>query len=207
MDKQIVVRTWLWRGIEHFYLAFVLDEGRWRHYQPLFNYMGLEMFCKSYILAEKHSEYESLNEEASKQKIDKIAKGCGHNLREMLNNINQLICGNKINNLLSLDFDGYTGVQIVGVLEAAYVETRYPVPRPISEKFPIEGTNLNWYPLLSSGLSKFAYAICREILLSLKSRFNITVKKIDIDKSILDEESGIRFCRLFFNNAIESYVT
>lgn len=207
MDKQIVVQAWLWRGVEHFYLAFILEEERWRHYQPLFDYMGLEMFCKAYILAERASEYESLNDQASKHKIDKIAKSCGHNLREMLEKINNSIGTNKIVHLLSANYDSddFTGNQIVDVLEAAYIETRYPVSKSISKKFPIKGTNLCWYPLLFSGLSKFAYAVSRGILYSLKSNFNVSVKKIDIDKSILIEESGVRFCRLFFNDDIERY--
>lgn len=208
MDKQIVVQTWLWRGIEHFYLAFILEENKWRHYQPLFDYMGLEMFCKAYILTERASEYENLNDQALKNKVNEIAKHCGHNLRKMLENINNYIGANKIGHLLSTNYDSdnFTGNQLVDVLEAAYIESRYPVPKSISDKFPIEGTNLHWYPLLFSGLSKFAYSIGREILYSLKTKFKIGIPKTEIDKSILIEESGVRFCRLFFKDDIEKYV-
>ncbi|MBI5123199.1 hypothetical protein HZA75_05060 [Candidatus Roizmanbacteria bacterium] len=207
MDREIVVQTWLWRGIEDFYLAFALDEGHWRHYQPLFNYMGLEMFCKAYILAERHSEYKVANDQDAKRKIDKIAKNYSHGLRKMLLEINNLIGDNKVNNLISADYDSFTGDQIINVLEAAYIEIRYPVPEPISKKFPIEGTNLHWYPLLSSGLSKFAYSVGREILCSLKNKFGINISKNEIEKCILVEESGIRFCRLFFNDTIEKYAS
>ena len=67
MDKQIVVQAWLWRSIEHFYLGFMIEEWRWRRYEPFFDYLGLELICKAYILAERSLEYESLDFQSAKQ--------------------------------------------------------------------------------------------------------------------------------------------
>lgn len=206
MDKHIVVQTWLWRGIEHFYLGFMVEEWRWRRYEPFFDYLGLELFCKAYLLAERSSEYKRLDFQKAKHKIDKIARSLRHGLGEMLKEIDRLIGGNKISKLINADYDGYAGKRIVIVLEAAYFESRYPMPESISKKFPIKGTNLCWYPLLSSGLSKFAYAVGRELLYVLKSKDSIGIPKAEIEKAILVSDIGERFCRSFFQGNIEKYV-
>ncbi|MEW6009573.1 MAG: hypothetical protein AB1629_08075 [Candidatus Omnitrophota bacterium] len=205
MNKEIVVQTWLWRGIEYFYLGFKLDRN-WDYFQPFFDYMGIELFGKAYILAESSPEYEGLGNKEAKIKIDKIAKRYRHGLSRILKNINDFMGQNNINKILSQDFDGYTGKQIVKILEAGYIETRYPVPTSISDEYPIEGTDMHWLPLYSSGLSKFAYSIGREILSVLKAKFNVSIKKSEIEKLILVEEAGARFCRLFFKDNIADYV-
>ncbi len=204
MDKQIVAHAWLWSGIENLYLGFKLD-GHWQHYQPFFDYMGIELFGKAFILAELSSEYESLKDQEAKHRIDKIAKDYSHDLECILDKVNNFMGQDNINKILSCSFDSFTGNQLVRVLQAGYIETRYPVPISIANEFPIEGTDMHWLPLYSSGISKFSYSIGREILSVLKSKFNIGIKKSEIERIILPEEAGVRFCRLFFDNDISSY--
>ena len=49
LTKEIVVLTWLQRGIEDLFFAFRV-QGSFVRYSPFFNYMGLELICKSYLL-------------------------------------------------------------------------------------------------------------------------------------------------------------
>lgn len=198
MDKQRAVKAWLRRGLEHFYLAFILgEEKRWRHYQPFFDYMGLEVFCKAYHLCERSSEYETLNDEEARQKINEIAKGYSHGLKSMLEEINRLLGDNKINHLLSNIYDSISGSQAVEILESAYLVARYPMP-----ELPIEEA----LPHLFSGPIKFAYAVGREILYALKTKFDISISN-EINDFILKEETGQRFCHLFFNDNIQKYIS
>ena len=122
MDKQIVVHAWLWRAIESLYLGFKLN-GPWQHYQPFFDYMGIELFGKGFILAEVSSEYESLKDQEAKYKIDKIARELHHDLKCILDKVNNFMGKDNINKILSCDFDSFTGAQIVKILEAGYIET------------------------------------------------------------------------------------
>jgi len=206
ITKEIVVETWLCRGLEQIHLAFDLGEGPWQHYEPFFDYMAVEIFCKAYILAKRSSEYEDLKDDmAIKTKVNKITKCCSHNLSEMLNELNESIGDNKVNHVLSADFDSFTGRQIIEVLEGGYIECRYPVPQSISQKFPIEGTDMHWDPLFSSGLEKFVRAIGREVLISLKTKSNVGIPRSYIDQTVLNKRSGERFCRLFFEDNIDKY--
>jgi hypothetical protein len=208
LTNQTVIKTWLWQGLNHFYLAFELGEGKWLSYQPYFDALGLEVFAKTYFIAKRSEEFDGLSFEDAKVKIDVIARQHSHNLKNLLNALNSSIGENKIQHLLSSNFDGFSGSQICEVLMAANNEIRYPVPKPISENFPIEGTDMAWYPLMSSGLSKFAYAVSREIMFALKHTYGLGMSKSDMQPSILTQTEGAeaRFCRLFFNNEPGRYL-
>jgi len=67
LTKNIIVETWLCRGLEQMHLAFDLEEGPWLCYEPFFDYMALELFCKAYVLAYKASEFEELKNDLNKQ--------------------------------------------------------------------------------------------------------------------------------------------
>jgi len=65
-----------------------------------------------------------------------------------------------IETLMKGNFDGYQGDDLIMAIRAGYIETRYPSPTDVSDNFPIEGTDLYWNPLSSSGITKFIYAVC-----------------------------------------------
>lgn len=206
MNKEAVVGTWLWAGFEHFFAGFLLEGCGWDIHSSFFNFMGLECFCKAHILAYRSTCYEHIGFSEAKDKIDKIAKKMSHDLRKMLTDVDRLNKENKIESLLVQNFDSYTGNQLVDVLEAAYNESRYPVSKSISSKYPIGGTELFLNPLRSSGISKFSYTVAREILLSLKNRYTIGISRKDIDVQILSKKEGKRFCNLFFSNEMDGYI-
>lgn len=171
---------------------------QWK-YEAYFNAISLEMFCKSCILFEKHKEYDGLNESEAKMAIEVIVKKAGHSLHKMLLGTS-VIDSSKKQELLNANYDGYVVNQVVDILEAAYLEGRYPVCKPISRKlFPD-------YPLLSSGLSKFVRSFGREVLISLKADIDMQTIRSSIQAEISGTEQGERFCNLFFDGEIEKYL-
>lgn len=207
LDKNTAVKTWLSRGFHHFHLAFELNEGRWFTYVPYFDALGLEIFAKAYFIAQRSAEFEELNSQEAKKKIDSIARAYNHKFKILLGDLNAAVGGNKIQNLLGARFDSFEGDRICEVLMAANTEIRYPVPTSISNSFPIAGTNMTWDPLMSSGVSKFAYSVSREILASMKAQYGLGINKADVENFIIGaEESGVRFCRLFFNDEPDKFL-
>lgn len=207
LNKETAVKTWLSRGFHHFHLAFELGDGKWFTYVPYFDALGLEIFAKAYFIAQRSAEFEELNFQEAKKKIDLIAKSYNHKFKKLFEDLNTAVGGNKIQNLLDTRFDGFKGDRICEVLMAANIEIRYPVPTSISDSFPIAGTNMTWDPLMSSGVSKFSYTVSREILASMKTQYGLGISKSDVDAFIAGaEESGERFCRLFLNDEPDKYL-
>ncbi|MCQ9206433.1 MAG: hypothetical protein NG740_00910 [Omnitrophica bacterium] len=206
MNKEIVVGTWLWAGFEHFFVGFLLEEQNWNIHSTFFCCMGLECFCKAYILACRSTDYEHLNFNEAKGKIDNIARSLSHKLREMLMKMDELNKDIEIASTFKQDFDGYKGEQLVDVLEAAYNESRYPVSSSISSKYPMSGTELFLNPLRSSGIAKFSYSIGRQILLALKNKYTVGITEKVINVRTLSRGEGNRFCNLFFANEMDKYV-
>jgi hypothetical protein len=206
LDRKIVVHTWFLRGIECFFFSFKIEEP-FSLFRPFFNAMGFEMVCKAFLLAAKASQYEGLDRKQAIATIDELAKDWGHDVCKLTEDIQKIIGEEKIQALLKKNYDGFTGSQFLEVIKSAYFECRYPIPNPIHEQFPIEGKEgFYWEPLYSSGLHKFCYAFCRELLISLELYFNITIPKFLLDEKVTGE-AGIRFCNLFFADRIADYIS
>jgi len=198
LTKETVVLTWFFRGLEDLFFAFRIKSPF--RYEPFFNTMAFEMICKAYLLAEKAGQYEHLKGNQAVGKIDKLAKCWGHHIGVMVDEITASINDQDFQNLFSQKFNGYTGDQFVKVMEAAYLESRYPVPNPIHEKFPIHGhPGTYWDPLCSSGLQYFCFSFTRRIMTYLKEKFGITVPKEEFDR-IVTGEAGERFCNIFLKD-------
>lgn len=205
MDKKIIIETWVYRGIRHLCFGYEINGRYWRTYQSFFEYMGLETLCKAYLLTLKANEFENLNEDDAIYKSNEIAKGFGHKLKSMLNKINDDIGENKIINIMKNDYDGFNGDKLVDVLEASFIETRYPIPKPISKEFVIEGTSFHWDPISSHGNRKLVYALSKEILISLKIKYGVGIHKASME-SLLSTPSGMKFCNTIFGQDIDVYL-
>ncbi|MBL7072337.1 MAG: hypothetical protein ISS33_01000 [Candidatus Omnitrophica bacterium] len=198
LNKEIVVQTWFFRGLEDIFFAFQIESPF--RYEPFFHTMGFEMICKSYLLAKESAKYENMERDQAIQKINTLAIQWGHNIKKMVDEIKNDINNPVFSAALSASYDSFTGDQFIKVMEAAYLECRYPVPKHIHEEFPIDGqTDLHWEPLASSGLEKFCFAFMKKIIIYLKKRFNIPIPKKEFDKIITDE-AGVRFCNLFLKD-------
>lgn len=197
MDRELVAKTWLNYGLNDLYFAFDNDDLVFSDNALFSEIMGLEKFMKAVLLFHLHQEYQKMKKADAKKKIDKLAKEMGHDFKKMLKKLTQLGV-DDIKTIKKADFDGYTGSDLVRAVFAGYMETRYPMPRPISETFRIKGTNFNRDPLWSSGITKFIYAICNAcfVSLSLHIDFNDLLKQFH--QRFNHKESFQRFNNLFW---------
>ena len=112
--------------------------------------MGLEKFLKAVYLYKHGSDYKNLSDEDGKKYSNKIAKGLGHDIKEIIEKVGMEIGIKEIDRIKKTNFDGFKGVDLIRAVNAGYIETRYPTPRPISDTFPIKGTDRTYDPLSSS---------------------------------------------------------
>lgn len=200
LTKEIVVHTWFFSGLKDLFFAFQIDSPF--HYEPFLNALGFEKICKAYLLAENSSKYENLEEYEAMKKIDSLvkAKNWGHNLECMVNKIKKGISDQKLENMINQNFDGYTGNRLIEVMQAAYLECRYPGLSHIHEKFPIKGFDL----ICSTGIQKFCFAFTCKIMIHIKGKFNISIPKREFYQ-VIAGEAGRRFCNLFLKNLPDDY--
>ncbi len=209
MSKRITVLVWAFRSIEDFFFAFRIEYSD--RFAPFFDAMGLEMMLKAYFLAERASELENLPEVEQSKAVNDIAKNLNHRLEALVRVANKSAPDNKLAELLTKDFDGYSGRKMLRALEAAYVECRYPVPRPFHEKTPLLGkdgkqvSGVYQDPISSSGVSKFAYAVGRVLLDWIREKHGIALPRAYLER-IVPGDTGQRFCNLFFDGEIDRFV-
>lgn len=201
MEKEKVVLSWVRRGIKDFYIGYFLIDDVFLWDAPFFYHQGLEKICKSYILASKASEYESLPEQKAKEKINSLAKQEGHELKRM---IKKLIHNNVLNReILSKQYLQYTGGNIIEILESAYHECRYPMPETISNQYPIRNEKGqikgHWDPIGSSDPRDFAFEVGLKIIKMIERNFNISIpKEKNLISPLIKNNDWIRFRRIFF---------
>ena len=84
INKGSVVNLWVSYGIKDFYISFEFEAAnKWHEYSTFFCHQGLEKMCKAYLLATKAKEYESRTSGNALEKVNKIAKGFGHDLQKL----------------------------------------------------------------------------------------------------------------------------
>jgi hypothetical protein len=200
LTKEIVILTWLQRGIEDFFFAFKA-QGSFVRYSPFFNYMGLELICKSYLLGTRAGDYENQPFQNGLVKVDSIArKAFGHNLSDIISEIQRRKLSGGIGKLLSRKFDGFSGADFIKILESAYLECRYPIPDRSYRRFPIQGKKGVFNdPVYSSGLPKFCYAVAIEILGYIRDDFAIEVPQSFLER-LRPMTTNRRFLTLFFGD-------
>jgi len=206
LDRELVVLTWLLRGIEDLFVAFSKFDESFSRYRPFLNAMGFEMIAKAYIFAMCPNEYEGLQENQAISKIDVLGRKYGHDPRKLIDLIEVSIGEDKIDKIMKTNYDGFAGNQFLDVIKAAYLESRYPVPNPIHEKFPHpKHKKLFLDPLFSSGLEKFCFAFSREVIFSLKNDFGIILTTSKLQERVFGDEAT-RFNNLFFEDRIKDFV-
>jgi len=198
MDRQLVAKTWLNYGLTDLYFAFDSDDDAFSDNILFSEIMGLEKFAKAVLLFHRHQEYEGMTHTDAKQKINDLAKGMGHNFKNMLKELSQFMA-DDIARIKKADFDGYAGSDLIRAVCAGYMETRYPVPTPISDSFPIKGTKLKHDPLWSSGITKFIYAVCNACFASLSLDIDFTDLINQYQQKFGHKESFRRFNHLFWD--------
>lgn len=206
LDRNLVVLTWLLRGIEDLFVAFSKFDESFSRYASFLNAMGFEMIAKAYILAICPKEYEGLQEKQAISRIDELGRKYGHDPNNLIELIKASIDQEKLDKILIRRYDGFTGHQFLNVIKAAYLETRYPVPNPIHEQFPNpKYKDSYWEPLFSSGLQKFCFAFSREIIVALRKDFGICLTKSKLNERV-SGEAATRFYTLLFEDRMNDYI-
>ncbi|MGH7795692.1 MAG: hypothetical protein ACREQ2_12530 [Candidatus Binatia bacterium] len=199
VDKVRVISAWAVQGLRDFYISFEFEAAnKWHMYSTFFCHQGLEKICKAYLLATRSAEYGNLGEGETRKKVDQIAKEYQHSLQELLG---ELISRNALTAAeVSCTVGGYTGRQLIDVLEKAYIESRYPVPSPIHKKFPVQGrSRYKMYhdPLGSTAPIKYSRKLALAILKKTEQDFGIVTPRQKLATHILDGDWK-RFCNLFY---------
>jgi hypothetical protein len=209
MDRDRVVRTWIFRGLCDLYFAFECDDkfkgGLFEDYERFAEISGLEKFLKALLLFHKREEYESLSDSQAREKLDSLARSIGHNFREML--ASAATHGVDVSGIYVCDFDGYNGSQLVKAVQAGYMETRYPVPKPVSDAFPIPDSD-GWTrdPLSSSGITKFVYAVCAACFFKLAAAVDFSNVCSDFRKLYASREPFHRFNNLLWGDRCNEFL-
>lgn len=146
INRERVAKTWVFRGLSDLFFAFDNDDVAFENNTVFSQIMGLEKFLKAVLLHQDHSQYESLERKKALAKLNKMAMGWGHKFDDMLIELSER--GLKdIEKIKCMFFDGYEGSQLIYAVKNGYMETRYPVPAPVSDFFPIEETDFFHDPL------------------------------------------------------------
>jgi len=206
MEPVDVVKKWVWCGVEDLYFAFCIEYNPHRSYALFAEIMGLEKILKSYLLFKNGNKYSSLSMAEAQEIIECLVKKWGHSIERMLKETSQLLDNDTIKIIKDKNYDGYTGRDLVKAIEAGYMESRYPVARPIYKQFKMKGVDLYYDPLESSGITKFIYEICRTILIQLKTEIDLAPIGSDFIKVYGSRESTQRFINLIFNADIKKYL-
>lgn len=211
MNRIDVSSEWIYSAISDFYFAFCTQHQMFRTYATFFEIMGVEKICKGILLFHNATIYEQLNEQCARERIEEeLKRRWSHSLKKMLKDVAAIVGQNKLNAILSQNFDGFTGKEFRNVIEMGYMESRYPTANPVYRQFPVKdnygGAKLFWDPLGSSGLHKFAYRLSQEILLHLKGEENFLDLRKSVEKLLVAQDTGRRFKNLFFDGNIEKYL-
>ena len=197
MDRQRVAKTWVFRGLCDLLFAFDSDDVSFEDNARFSEIMGLEKFLKAVLLFHRHQEYEGLSEYDAKAKLNALAMKLGHDFKGMMKDLSGLgLC--DIGRIERKDFDGYLGTDLIRAVGAGYMETRYPVPRPISDTFPIQGTGFTHDPLSSSGITKYIYAVCNACFHALSAQIDFADLRKQFRERFEHRESFGRFNNLFW---------
>jgi hypothetical protein len=110
MDRLDVASEWIYSAISDFYFAFCMQNQKFRMYATFFDIMGVEKICKGILLFHNSSVYEQLSEQCARQRIEEeLRTRWSHSLKKMLKDIGAIIGQDKVNDILSARFDGFTG--------------------------------------------------------------------------------------------------
>ena len=206
MDKTTAVSAWAMSGIFDLYFAFSIEGLSFNKHKTFYNAMGLEKILKAYFISNRSAEYKNLNVDASKRKIEKIAKNYGHNYQKMIKAIkkNSELSAN-VKAILSKSYMrinkiSYNGNKFLKALEKIYQESRYPSATPVSRGFVVNKFyEIN--PINTSALIELIYDVSILILKYLKKDINFIPKISRVENYHSEVDSWIRFKRIFFKES------
>jgi hypothetical protein len=206
ITSEEVVGTWYMRAIGEFFWAFkVGDEDFFSMHKAFHLSMGFELACKAYLLGWEKEKYEGLPFQKGKEIVNTLAKGFNHKYAKIFKSVGKHLGELEIKQLLEKDYLNYCGKQIIGVLQDAYLEARYPVPNPSYRKFPMKNGGGHWNPMQSSALPDFCHDVVRKLSLSMKNEMNLRIPKMHFD-SVVYGSDGQRFINVLFEGDPSKFI-
>ncbi|MDD2715173.1 MAG: hypothetical protein PHW04_04690 [Candidatus Wallbacteria bacterium] len=218
LSKEIAVQTWMTRSFEFYFIGYALADTTDVHsdvginLEPFFCSMGVEFLCKAFSIAEESESYIHENFEEAKKRIDKIAKKIEHKIKEAINEIGSDNPTSGISLLLKREYrpirtckdstKDITGMDVLDCLAKAYIESRFPQPVLLYEKYP---TGDFYYSSVGSSqdIVKFSYALGRELLFLIKEKHQIILDKKRVDCKLWNDDYRQNFWRIFFPDNTE----
>jgi hypothetical protein len=197
MNREHVAKTWTFRGLSDLFFAFDNDDVAFEDNAVFSEIMGLEKFLKAVLLYQRHAEYELLEHKEARVKLNIMAMNIGHRFDTMLTSLSD---GGlqDVDQIKRMTFDGYEGSKLIYAVEKGYMETRYPVPEPVSDNFPIAETGFTHDPLSSSGITKFIYALCNACFYELSRKVDFKDMLGQFREVFQHRESFTRFNNCFW---------
>lgn len=206
MNRDRVIKAWVWSSLEDLHFGFIISFELHRPYKIFNEILALEKVLKALLLYHAGNQYENLDEKQSEKEIEKLAKGYGHKIKEMLKESSYHFGKESLDRLKGSDFDGFSGAEMIRAVEAGYMESRYPTLKPIYEQFKIENLDIYRDPLGSSGVTKFVYAVNRLVLLHLKSKLDLSSVKQRFIQTYGHMEETTWFINLAFEGTLDKYL-
>jgi hypothetical protein len=197
MHRDRVAKTWLYRGLCDLLFAFDSDDVAFEDNARFSEIMGVEKVLKAVLLYHRHSEYEHLPLLDARRAVNRLAMDYGHKFESMLKELSALGLSD-IERIRRGGYDGYVGNSLVEALNKGYMETRYPIPVPVSASFPIGSTGFTHDPLSSSGMTKFVYALSNACIFSLAQSVDLSDMRAQFGEQFAHLESLPRFNNLFW---------
>ena len=216
MDYKYVIENWLYYGISDLFFAHHLgDHDPFASHRAFYGITSVEKHLKALLLYLRRAKYEHLPDEGEnsegRQKVNKIAKKCGHNFTKMVEQIqrNEPNCG--ISDLINDDYGlpvlefrlnecgeeddiHYTGNNLLSIFQDAYEETRYPTDRSVFNNFPIGNSGYYFDPLSSAGFHQFTHALCQFVINRLNGEVDVgnVLRDVTRQHQGLDSFQGFR---------------
>lgn len=214
MSRARAVREWTRRGIDKFFLGFIIPGriSRYYHdYEVFFYAHGIEVLCKAYIVGKEFSSYKNKSFKDAKREINKIGLRFRHNLEELAKELikygvlppgflSEVHCRLFINNV------DLTNRDILATLTNLYLEARYPVPQLDYQRFYEERIKGNpkarsrrtiGIPSDSHEMGTFAQKLFTLILKRIEQDFGLKISREKLQADI-DDNDWERFSNLFF---------
>ena len=208
MNKDTVCKAWIWSGIEDLFFGRTIQSEQHRPYKIFNEILGIEKILKAYLLFHNPDRYENLPKEKTKKVIENLVKiEYGHSIKNMLKLASEYLPSKTVTNLKTKDFEGFTGQEMIRIIEAGYMESRYPTLKPIYEQFKIKDLNIYIDPLGSSAVTRFIYETNRLILSDLRNKIDLSSVKERFTNTyqVIYKEFMQRFINLAFNGSIDDF--
>ena len=96
MNRAHITETWLFYGISDLYFSFHTDDMVFDYHSAFSGIMALEKHLKAYIIFNRANEFMNIPDGEAKNKIQSIARKCGHNFVTMFSSCDDFVSSDTL---------------------------------------------------------------------------------------------------------------